>query len=88
MSETPDPDIARQAAAELARRTGVERHDVALVLGSGWTPAVDALGAPEHELAFTDLPGFLPPVVSGHAGRVRSVNGYGSRPPPAAGSPC
>ena len=28
----------------LAEQTGVERHDVALVMGSGWLPAVDALG--------------------------------------------
>src|SRR3954447_24271204 len=40
-----DPDAAaRAAAAELARRTGVERHDVAVVLGSGWAPGADALG--------------------------------------------
>lgn len=57
----------------LAERTGVDRHDVALVLGSGWLPAVDALGDTETELATTDLPGFAPPAVEGHAGRLRSV---------------
>lgn len=35
--------LAHEAAATLAELTGVERHDVALVLGSGWLPAVDAL---------------------------------------------
>jgi purine-nucleoside phosphorylase len=43
------------------------------VLGSGWLPAADALGEVTAELSTTDLPGFAPPAVEGHAGRVRSV---------------
>lgn len=71
---TDDPAaLAVAAAAGLAERTGVARHDVAVVLGSGWVPAADALGAPEAELAVTELPGFLPPAVAGHAGRLRSL---------------
>ena len=37
---------ARRAAAAtaIAERTGVERHDVLVVLGSGWTPAADRFG--------------------------------------------
>lgn len=66
-------EAAQHAARELAERTGVPRHDVALVLGSGWSPAADALGAADHELAVTDLPGFAPPVAEGHAGKIRSV---------------
>jgi len=68
-----------EAAAALAAATGVDRHDVAVVLGSGWVPAADALGRPAAELAVTDLPGFLPPAVAGHAGRVRSVEVSGRR---------
>jgi purine-nucleoside phosphorylase len=64
---------AAEAARVLAERTGVERHDVALVLGSGWLPAVDALGETTAELSTTDLPGFAAPAVAGHAGRIRSV---------------
>jgi purine-nucleoside phosphorylase len=64
---------AATAAQALAAATGVPHHDVAVVLGSGWVPAADALGAPEAELPVTDLPGFLPPAVAGHSGRVRSV---------------
>ncbi len=67
------------AAAELARRTGVERHDLAIVLGSGWVPAIDALGEPVAEVTVTDLPGFLPPAVEGHAGRIRSLSVGGVR---------
>lgn len=66
-------DDVKAAADALAQRTGVARHDVALVLGSGWAPAADALGAPEHELATADLPGFTAPAVAGHGGTVRSL---------------
>jgi purine-nucleoside phosphorylase len=73
-STSPDPaHLAARAAAVLAEATGVPEHDVALVLGSGWVRAADALGEPQVELPVTDLPGFLPPAVAGHAGRVRSV---------------
>jgi purine-nucleoside phosphorylase len=51
----------------------VESHDVALVMGSGWLPAVDALGQATAEVSTTDLPGFAPPAVAGHAGKIRSV---------------
>jgi purine-nucleoside phosphorylase len=66
-------EAAAEAAAVLAEKTGVARHDVALVMGSGWLPAVDALGEATAELSTTDLPGFAPPAVAGHAGRIRSV---------------
>jgi purine-nucleoside phosphorylase len=65
--------LAEEAAGVLRERTGVERHDVALVMGSGWLPAVDALGEVTAELSTTDLPGFAAPAVAGHAGKVRSV---------------
>jgi purine-nucleoside phosphorylase len=65
--------LAQQAADELARLTGVERHDVALVLGSGWLPAVDALGEAPAEIDTTDLPGFSAAAVAGHSGKIRSI---------------
>jgi len=75
-----DPhEAARDAAARLAELTGAERHDVAFVMGSGWVPAADALGRPDSELAVTDLPGFPPPSVAGHAGAVRSIDVAGRR---------
>lgn len=66
-------DLAQQAADALAERTGGEKHDVALVMGSGWLPAADALGQADHELAAADLPGFSAPAVEGHGGTIRSV---------------
>jgi purine-nucleoside phosphorylase len=66
-------DVAAEAAAVLAERTGTRTHDVAVVLGSGWVPAADALGTVTAEFPVTELPGFPPPSVEGHAGRVRSL---------------
>ena len=47
-------------------------HHVALVMGSGWISAADALGQPTHEFSVTELPGFPAPTVVGHGGKVRS----------------
>ena len=70
---------AAAAAGVLAERTGVSAHDVAVVLGSGWVPAIDLLGKADAEIAVTDLPGFLAPAVEGHAGRIRSLRVGGKR---------
>jgi purine-nucleoside phosphorylase len=69
-----DPyELAGEAAERLAELTGVGRHDVALVLGSGWLPAADMLGETVAEVASTELPGFGEAAVVGHSGKVRSV---------------
>jgi len=72
-TSTDPEELAAEAAAVLAARTGVDRHDVAVVLGSGWRPAADALGAPTAELPMSGLPGFTVPTAIGHGGTVRSV---------------
>jgi purine-nucleoside phosphorylase len=77
-SELDDPAtdpraLARQAAERLAELTGTARHDVALVLGSGWAPAADLLGRTLATVATTDLPGFAAAAVAGHSGTIRSV---------------
>jgi purine-nucleoside phosphorylase len=71
---TEAEEEARRAAGVLKRLTGLESHDVALVLGSGWVPAVDALGEANGEMDASDLPGFEPPSVEGHSGKVRSLD--------------
>jgi purine-nucleoside phosphorylase len=69
-----DPYAAAAAsAARLAELTGQPRHDVAVVLGSGWASAAEAIGRATAEIPLADLGGFAPPTVAGHAGRVRSV---------------
>lgn len=70
---------ADQAAREFAARTGVPRYDVAIVMGSGWLPAVDALGDSDAEVSFTDLPGFAAATAAGHRGTVRSLDCGGVR---------
>lgn len=63
---------ASEAAKEIAQRTGVPSHDVALVMGSGWVTAVDALGTPAYECDAHEITGFAAPAVEGHSGKVRS----------------
>ena len=73
-TSTTDPyQLAAEAAAELALRTGVERHDVAIVLGSGWAEAADGLGDIVADVALAGLPGFPAPTVLGHRNLARSV---------------
>ncbi len=71
-TETTLPD-AQAAARAIADRTGVERHDVAVVLGSGWRPAADLIGTATIEVPMADLPGFVAPTAVGHGGTIRSV---------------
>ena len=66
-------ELAREAAEALRERTGGVDHDIALVMGSGWLPAADALGTADHEIPLAELPGFSAPAVVGHGGTVRSV---------------
>ena len=75
---TPNPidapyEAAEASAAALARATGVERHDVAIVLGSGWKPAGDRMGEVVAELPMTELGGFPEAAVQGHGSTVRSI---------------
>jgi purine-nucleoside phosphorylase len=65
--------VAQQAAAAIRDRTGVDGHDVAVVLGSGWVPAVDRLGDPVAMVPMAELPGFTPPTADGHGGEVLSL---------------
>jgi len=71
---TDDPYTAAEAsAARLAGALGRARHDVAIVLGSGWAEAADVLGPPRAEIPLAEVGGFPPPTVAGHGGAVRSV---------------
>ncbi|OLT45081.1 purine-nucleoside phosphorylase [Serinicoccus sp. CNJ-927] len=69
-----DPlEVAQAAADVIAERTGVPQHDIALVLGSGWKPAADALGRADAEIDHADVPGFAAAAVAGHSGTMRSI---------------
>ncbi len=79
ISAAPTPDesgpdqLAQAAAAALRERLGIDRLDLALVLGSGWSAAADDLGEPLGAVELAELPGFSAPVVAGHGGQLRVV---------------
>jgi purine-nucleoside phosphorylase len=64
---------AQASAANLALLTGQPEHDVAVVLGSGWAPAADAIGPAAAEFPLDDLGGFAQPSVPGHLAMARSL---------------
>lgn len=69
-----DPkEIARQAAAQIAEKTGVAQHDIALTLGSGWGKAADVIGETVAEIPATEIIGFSKPALEGHVGTIRSI---------------
>ena len=69
-----DPFAVAAAAAEvIAARTGNARHDVALVLGSGWGQTGDLIGQTLATIDNGEVPGFAKAAVAGHAGVIRSV---------------
>jgi purine-nucleoside phosphorylase len=67
MSDAADPFARAEASAvTLKKLAGVPHFDAAVVLGSGWMAAADAIGTPEREIALADLSGFPPPTVARH----------------------
>ncbi len=78
MADTVD-ERAREAAAVVHDRTGGVAHETAIVLGSGWADAADAVGTTTWELPVSELPGFAVPTADGHGPTVRSVDCDGRR---------
>jgi purine-nucleoside phosphorylase len=78
MSDHDPWTLATDAAAHLSQRTGVGRHDVFVVLGSGWAHVATLL-PPGVEVPMTDLPGFPAPSAAGHGGTFRSLELNGRR---------
>lgn len=69
-----DPQaLAAQAAQAIAEQTNVEKHDIALVLGSGWGQAAELIGETTHTLDAAAIPGFHAPAVPGHKGSISSI---------------
>lgn len=79
MSRRDTWQLVAEAADSIATRTGVARHDLLVVLGSGWAETAHGLGATIAELEVTELPGFPTPGVDGHPGVLRSVEGERGR---------
>src|SRR6478752_6608244 len=71
---TADPfAVAADAAADIARITGVDHHDIALTLGSGWANAAELIGETTASFDATEVAGFSQPALEGHGGTLRSV---------------
>ncbi|MFA4895566.1 MULTISPECIES: purine-nucleoside phosphorylase [Microbacterium] len=75
-----DPfEVAALAAADIARLSGVEKHDIALTLGSGWGKAADLLGETVATIPATEVTGFSKPALEGHVGTLRSIRTPGGK---------
>lgn len=73
LSENSPFDIAAKAADQIRSATGVETHDIALTLGSGWAKAADLIGEEVGSVAAKDIIGFSAPIVEGHVATIRSI---------------
>ncbi len=78
-SGTNLPFMATEASKAISAASRARHHDVAVVLGSGWSPGADEFGDPVAELSVDGLPGFSTPGGAGHAGVVGSVQVLGKR---------
>jgi purine-nucleoside phosphorylase len=67
-------ELAANAAAHIASVSGVDHHDIAIVLGSGWAPAAELFGKVRCEIPYEEIPGFGAAGVSGHSGVARSID--------------
>lgn len=65
--------MAQIAAQAVLSHFGIDKIDLAFVLGSGWAAAADQLGEQIGLCRLADLPGFAAPVVAGHGGACRAV---------------
>lgn len=69
-----DPfEVAALAAADIARLSGIEKHDIALTLGSGWGKAAELIGETVATIPATEVTGFSKPALEGHVGTLRSI---------------
>nr|WP_241180210.1 purine-nucleoside phosphorylase [Kocuria palustris] len=72
-AQTDPFELAQRAAQALREGTGVETHEIALTLGSGWGGAADLLGETVAEIPAPEIPGFSKPALEGHVGTLRSI---------------
>ncbi len=75
-----DPfEVAQAAANDIARLSGVEHHDIAVTLGSGWGRAAELIGEETASFPATEVVGFSKPALEGHVGTLRSVRTPGGK---------
>ncbi len=66
-------DLAAEAASTIAELSGVEQHDIALTLGSGWGRAAEQIGEVVAQIPADQVPGFRSSAVVGHSGLLTSI---------------
>ncbi len=66
-------DAIRQAARLIASRSGADRHDALVVLGSGLRDALDRIGSIDARIPLSELPGVPVPAVEGHGAELLSM---------------
>ena len=72
-SSQDDPYGLAAASAARLRELARTGFDAAVVLGSGWLAAADAIGQAAREIPLAELGGFPAPSTPGHQGSVRVV---------------
>lgn len=65
--------VAEMAAKVIREHSGVDKYDIALVLGSGWGGAADLIGETISEVPAAEVPGFFAPAVVGHGATMRTI---------------
>ncbi len=73
-----DMQLMESAFAAVAKSIDIERAEVALILGSGWSEAADTF-SPSAELAYSEIPGMGITGVAGHEGKLRVATLDGRR---------
>lgn len=66
-------ELAQRAATQIAELSGVESHDIALTLGSGWGKAAEMIGETVAVMDASEVAGFRASGVAGHSGKLTSI---------------
>lgn len=66
-------EIAKLAAEQIKKATGVDHFDIALTLGSGWAKAADLIGEEVGSTPAKEIAGFSAPIVEGHVATIRAI---------------
>ncbi|MEY4310488.1 MAG: hypothetical protein RLZ71_414 [Actinomycetota bacterium] len=66
-------ELATAAAEQIAKLSGVAKHEIALTLGSGWGKAAELIGETVATFDASEVVGFNPPAVVGHSTTIRSI---------------
>lgn len=65
--------LAAEAAEAIRSLSGVEKHDIALTLGSGWGKAAETIGETIAVMPAAKIAGFRDSGIAGHSGEITSL---------------